>query len=435
MLRRKNMSALIACGILGVLGAGAPAYGDAVTDWNAITLDAVTAGRPGPIGMVDVALVQIAVHDAVQALDRRYEPYHVEIEGARGRRSAAVAAAAHDVLVGMYPAQATNLDALYFNYLANNGLSGDPGILVGQKVAARILPLRRVNPDPLPPPFVGGTEIGVWRPTNSFLGNPPAPPPFSAMVVPWMAELDPFTLTSPTRFRSPPPPALTSRRYARDYNEVKALGALTGSARTPEQTDVAYFYSENFPAQANRTLRDIANRHLRRTGDSARLFALANMAGADALITSWDSKAFYVFWRPLTAIQEGDHDGNPHTAGDPAWQPLINNPNYPDYTSGANCLTGAMTRTLQLFFGTDRVTFEATTLAPLAVRKSRIYRRFSEHMQDVVDARVWLGIHFRFTDLEGRTQGQRTAEWAVNHFLLPLDDDGRGHWQHDDRDD
>ena len=124
MLRRKNMSALIACGILGVLGAGAPAFGDAVTDWNAITLDAVTAGRPGPIGMVDVALVQAAVHDAVQALDRRYEPYHVEIERAlsKGRRSAAVAAAAHDVLVGMYQNQSTNLDTLYFSYLADHGL-------------------------------------------------------------------------------------------------------------------------------------------------------------------------------------------------------------------------------------------------------------------------------------------------------------------------
>jgi len=428
MLLRKNIAALIACGILAVLGAGAPAHADAVTDWNAIALDAVTAGRPGPIGMVDVALVQVAVHDAVQALDRRYEPYHVEIEGAqsspgKGRRSAAVAAAAHDVLVGMYPTQSANLDALYFTYLADHGLSGDPGILVGQKVAARMLPLRRVNPNPLPPPFVGGTEIGVWRPTNSFLGNPPAPPPFSPMVTPWMAELDPFTLTSPTRFRAGPPPALTSDRYAKDYNEVKALGALTGSTRTPEQTDIAYFYSENFPAQWNRTLRGIANRYLRKTSDSARLFALANMAGADALITSWDSKLAYVFWRPLTGIQEGDYDGNPQTIGDPAWQPLINNPNYPDYTSGANCLTGAMTRTLQLFFGTDKVTFEATTLAPLAVRKARTYRRFSEAMQDVVDARVWLGIHYRFTDLEGRTQGRRVAEWTFNHFLLPLDHD------------
>jgi hypothetical protein len=346
-----------------------------------------------------------------------------------------VAAAAHDVLVGMYPTQAATLDAAYFNYLADHNLSGDPGILVGQKVAERILPLRRVNPDPLPPPFVGGTDPGDWRPTNSFLGNPPTPAPFSAMAAPWMGEFDPFTLTSATRFRAPPPPALTSARYTRDYNEVKALGALVNSARTAEQTDIAYFYSENFPAQWNRALRGIAGQRLRKTGDSARLFALANLAMADAVITSWDSKRFHNFWRPLTAIQEGDNDGNTHTVGDPAWQPLINNPNYPDYTSGANNLTGAATRTLQLFFGTDRVTFQVTSLAPLAVQKTRTYRRFSEAMQDVVDARVYLGIHFRFADLEARAQGQRVAEWAFNHFLLPLDDDHGGHWNRDDHDD
>jgi hypothetical protein len=429
MLRSKGFISLIVCGLFG---ATAPAHADAVVDWNAIALDAVTIGRPGPIGMVDVALVQLAVHDAVQSLDRRYEPYLVEIEGAKGRRSAAVAAAAHDVLVGIYPSQAATLDAAYFNYLADNNLIGDPGLVVGQKVAARFLPLRRVNPDPLPAPFVGGTNPGQWRPTNSFLGNPPVPAPFSPMFSPWMAQFDPFTLTSSTRFRAAPPPALTSERYTRDYNEVKALGALVNSTRTAEQTDIAYFYSENFPAQWNRALRGVANRYLRRTGDSARLFALANAATADAVITSWDTKKLYFFWRPLTAIQEGDHDGNTQTAGDPGWQPLINNPNYPDYSSGANNVTGAMTRSLELFFGTDKVTFDVTTLAPQAIKKTRTYHRFSEAMQDVVNARVYLGIHFRFADLVGRAQGRSVADWTFNHFLLPLED--HDHRDSDERD-
>jgi len=421
MLRSKGVLSLIT---LGLFGACAAASADAVVDWNAIALDAVTIGRPGTIGTVDIALVQVAVHDAVQALDRKFEPYHAEIEGARGRRSAAVAAAAHDVLAGMYPAQAANLDAIYFTYLVDHNLGGDPGLLVGQKAATRILPLRRVNPDPLPPPFIGGTGLGQWRPTNSFLGNPPVPAPFSPMQAPWMATFDPFTLTSPTRFRAPPPPALDSERYTRDYAEVKALGALVNSARTAEQTDTAYFYSENFPAQWNRALRSIATQRLHNTGDSARLFALANLAMADALITAWDTKTHYFFWRPLTAIQEGDLDGNPRTTGDPAWQPLINNPNYPDYASGANNLTAAATRTLELFFGTDKVAFEVSTLAPQAVQKIRRYRRFSDAMQDVVNARVYLGIHFRFADLVGREQGRRVAEWTFNHFLLPLDDRG-----------
>lgn len=415
---------LLVCGLLS----WGPVFADAVVDWNEITLRAVTDGRRGPDGSLDIALVQVAVHDAVQAIDKRFEPYHVELRGATGSRSAAVAAAAHDVLVGMYPQQAASLDAAYFDYLANNGLANDPGLLVGQKVAAGILPLRRPTPDPLPPPFVGGTAPGVWRPTDSFIGNPPGPPPpFSPMAAPWLAGIDPYTLTSPTRFRAPPPPALNSERYTRDYNEVKALGAFASASRTPEQTDIAYFYSENFLAQWNRALRGIANNQLHRTGDSARLFALANLAVADAMITAWDSKRFYVFWRPLTAIQEGANDGNPHTVGDPSWRPLINTPNYPDYTSGANNVTAAMTRTLELFFGRDQMTFEVTSMAPLAIQKTRIYHRFSDAARDVVEARIYLGIHFRFADTAARTQGMRVAEWTFNHFLRPRRADEGGH--------
>jgi hypothetical protein len=320
----------------------------------------------------------------------------------------------------MYPAQAATLDATYYNYLADHGLTGDPGIVIGQQVAARILPLRRVNPNPLPAPFVGGTSLGMWRPTASYLGNPPAPAPFSPMATPWMAEFDPFTLTGPTRFRAPPPPALTSDEYTRDYDEVKEIGSFASAKRTAEQTDLAYFYTETAPALWNRALRSIAARHLHRTADTARLFALANLATADALITCWDSKRHFAFWRPMNAIQEGDADGNPATIGDPAWQPLVNNPNYPDYTSGANSVTGAMTRTLELFFGTDKVPFEFTSAAPLAVQKSRSYERFSDAADDVVDARVYLGIHFRFADVAARTQGTRVADWTYNHFLLPL---------------
>jgi hypothetical protein len=417
---------IIALSLCAGIAAG-PSCADAVVDWYEIAQQAIVAGRPGPIGAMDSALVQVAVHDAVQAIDRRFEPYHVEVKRAHGSRSAAAAAAAYGVLVGMYPAQAATLDATYFNYLAAHGLTNDPGLLVGEQVAAGILPLRRTDPVPLPPPFAGGTGIGQWRPTPSFIGNPPAPPSGAPMAVHWMAGFDPFTLTSPTRFRADPPPAVTSERYRKDYDEVKKLGSFGSTDRTPQQKDIAYFYSDNFLAQWNRALRGIATRHLRRTGDSARLFALANLSVADAVITSWDSKKFYSFWRPITAINEGDSDGNPKTAGDPTWQPLINNPNYPDYTSGANNVTGAMTRTLSLFFERDRMTFEVTSLAPLAIQKTRVYNRFSDAAQDVVDARVYLGIHFRFADTAARKQGQRVAEWTFNHFLLPLDDDDRKH--------
>src|SRR6185436_3891217 len=186
MTGMKGLAGLIVCGALSWTG---PVAADAVTDWNEIAMNAVTVGRPGAPGTLDMALVQVAVHDAVQAIEGRFEPYHVEIKGAKGSRSAAVAAAAHDVLVGLYPAQATTLDATYFSYLADKGLTGDPGVIVGQKVAVEILPLRRATPDPLPPPFVGGTEPGQWRPTESFL--PGAPASFSPMLAPWLAFIDP----------------------------------------------------------------------------------------------------------------------------------------------------------------------------------------------------------------------------------------------------
>ena len=425
MTTMPKIAGLIACTSLSW---SAPVFADAVTDWNDITNAAVATGRPGPSGALDLALISAAVHDAVQATDRRFEPYYAEVPGASGSRSAAVAAVAHDLLIGFYPTQAVSLDTAYANYLANNGLTGNAGLAVGQKVAVAYMPLRRLAPSPAPV-FTGGTNPGQWRPTDSLLGSPPAPAPFSSMAVPWMADANPFTLTGPARFRADPPPAMTSEQYRKDFDEVKALGALTGSTRTAEQTDIAYFWSENFFAQWNRALRAIAVQKLHRTGDSARLFALANIAVADAVITSWDSKRYYFFWRPMTAIREADSDGNPNTIADLAWQPLINNPNYPDYTSGANNVTGAMTKALELYFGTDRMTFDVTSNAPQAVTKTRTYRRFSEAAQQVVDARILLGIHFRFADTAARTQGRQVAKFVFDRFLRPLDDcdddDGR----------
>lgn len=402
----------------------APARADAVTDWNEIAVVAVTAGRPGPVGVVDLALVQAAVHDAVQALEHRFEPYYSEVPGAKGSRSAAVAAAAHWLLAAMYPSQAGTLDTTYFNYLADKGLAGDAGLAVGEAVAAEILPLRRVNP--VPPTVFDGSPVGIgrWRPTA---------PAFATMASPWMATYHPFTLTGPARFRAPPPPALTSARYAIDYNEVKALGAATGSSRKAEQTDIGHFYTDNFLAQWNRALRAIASKHIYRIGDSARLFALANLSMADATITAWDSKVYYNFWRPVTAINEGDNDGNPKTEGDPLWNSLVPSPPYPDYTSGANNQTGAFTRTLELYFNRDRFTWEVTSNAPLAVKKTRIYNRFSDAAAEVVDARVYLGIHFRFADTAARTQGRSVATWVQEHYLLPTYCWHKDHKHDDDR--
>jgi hypothetical protein len=404
------------------------ARADAVLDWNAIAVNAIVTAvppRPGPVVFLDLAVVQVAVYDAVQAIDRRFEPYHVEIPGASGSPIAAAAKAAHDVLVDIFPAQTASLDTAYHDYLANNGLAeDDPGVEAGEMAAAGILALRANDgrvPNPLPPPFTGGTAPGVWRPTPSYQPGPP--PSFAPMATPWLGAVPPFTLKSGDQFRPGPPDPLTSKRYAADYNEVKALGARFNSARSDEQTQLAYFYAGNNFILWHRALRDVAAAYVGNIGDTARLLALANLAMADAGITAWDSKKHYVFWRPITAIQEGDNDGNLQTAGDPSWEPLLNTPNYPEYTSGANNFVGALTRTLALFFGTDEVTFNVTSEHPLAIQKTRTYDRFSDMAQDTVDVRIYHGIHFRLADEEGRKQGRHVAQWVFGHFLRPLDAD------------
>jgi hypothetical protein len=408
---------------IGVLSIGTPASADVVTDWNLTTITTLgAAGRGAPLAFLDTAMVHIAMHDAIQAYQRRFESYNAPIAGASGSPTAAAAAAARHVLVDRLPAQAAAIDMAYQNYLSAHGLlASDPGVLVGQRAALNIL-LRRANDGSYPPNpevFTGGTAPGQWRPT---------PTAFAAMAAPWLGAVVPFALKDTEGLLpEPPPPHLESGRYARAYNEVKALGARVGSSRTAEQTDIAYFYSGNFLSQMNGAVRDIVAAHVTNIGDSARLFALANIATADALMSAWNAKRQYAFWRPSTAILEGDNDGNPRTAGDPTWLPLINNPPYPDYTSGANSVTGAFMRTLALYFGDRAFTFSLTSTVPQVVQTTRIYTRFSDVAADVVDARVYLGIHFRFADTVARRQGRQAADWAFSHILRPARKHARGH--------
>ena len=406
----------------------APANADVVVDWNAIAVQAtITGGRPSPTLGLDIATVQAAVYDAVQAIEKRYEPYYVEIKGATGSPVAAAAKAAHDVLVNRFPAQAAFLDMTYVNYLASHGLAlDDPGVAVGAKAAAGIIALRACDssfPSPAPPPFIGGTAPGEWRPTL---------PAFAPMIAPWMGNVTPFALTRPSQFLAEPPPALSSREYTRDYNEVKARGALNNSSRTPEQTDIAHFWGGNTRVLWDQVLRDIASAHVDNIADSARLFALVDLAMTDAQITAWNSKSYYNFWRPITAIQEGNNDGNPRTVGDTGWLPLIATPAYPDYTSGANNQSAAATRALALFFGRDRMTFSATTTnTGPTIQDTRTYHRFSDAAREVVNARIYEGIHFRFADEAARRQGRQVADLVFRNYLQPLNDDD----EHDDDED
>jgi hypothetical protein len=446
----RRLTGLIVCSCLIWV---VPAAADPLTELNVIAAETVFAGgRPaGAAPLLDFAMVHAAIHDAVQAYEKRFQPYAAHIPHASGSRVAAVARAARDVLVNRFPLQTATIHGKYLVFLTNHGLTeADEGRLVGQQAATGII-VRRTGdgsyPTPPPPPDLGGTGAGQWRPT------PPARAAFSA---PWLGAVEPFTMDFNEQFRARRPPALTSLEYARDYNEVKALGGpvgYPGVTRTPDQTQIGYFYSGNTIDLFEGMIRGLIEacdtnarqrycKSLSRLGDRARLFALANLAGADAGIRAWNSKKHYTFWRPITAIQQllpGDNDGNPRTEADAAWTSLIANPPYPDYTSGANNLAGSFTTIAAHFFDTDKVTFKVTTTAVQAIPNERTYDRFSDLADDMVDARIYLGIHFRFADTAARKEGTRVATQAFNHVLRPVRDRGHDHdkecGDHDDDDD
>jgi hypothetical protein len=396
---------------------------DPVADWNAISETAVkTAGHPPPVAALDFAIVHLAIYDAVESIDRRFEPYYTRAPGATGSLSAAAAKAGHDILVGLFPAQSATLNAEYVNYLAANGVDPlDPGTAVGALAAANMLALRANDGrfPANPPPFLGGSAIGQWRPTPSLL--PGSPPSLAPGLTPWVASVKPFTMMSDSQFRIGPPPDLTSDKWADDYNEVKSVGALQSTTRTAEQTDMAYFWADSGPILWQNALRYISGNYLIDVGDSARMYALAEAALADAQIACWDSKYFYDFWRPITAIRLGDQDGNPATGVDPNWQPLINTPNFPEYPSGHADISAATSHMLQLFFASDVLSFQMTTTNALALQKTRAFTHLSQAEQEVVDARVYSGIHYRNSDTSAREQGRRVAKWVFKHYFRPVE--------------
>ena len=353
------------------------------------------------------------------------------IPNALGSPIAAAASAAHDVLVKLFPSQSSSLDLALEASLAKYGLTdADDGIDVGRQAAACVK--ARVDADnvkrALPDTFIGTTTTppswlpGEWQPTSTTISGAPA-----GMTAQFISVFTPFAMNDPTQFRaSQAPPTLESGAYTKAYNEVKALGAKENSSRTDDQTKIGNFFAGSPPAYWNGAVQGLVVERALDLGDTARLFALLNISLGDAIITAWDSKIAWNFWRPITGIHNGDHDGNPNTVGDPpngsyaGWQPLFGTPNYPDYTSGANNLAGAAATTVANFFGTDEVHFflkNSLIAGPDGVRE---YFFCSAAAQDVVDGRIYMGIHFRFADAVALRQGTRVANWVFGHYLRPI---------------
>jgi hypothetical protein len=418
----RRLSALLAIVVLGAamlipaVSASAAEPTDMVLEWNLNAVNAIgnlpTATPPGlgqapPPSVISLAMVQGAVYDAVNAIDGTHEPYLLHIHApADASQAAAVATAAHNVLVGLVaappPQVIASLDALYATSLGKipDGQAKTDGITVGTAAAAVMLADRVGD---------GRTGTGLW-PVGTEPGQWRLVPPTNLNVFSWVGDIRPFSLMRTNQFKADAPPKLTSKQYAAEFNEVKALGAKTGSSRTAEQTALANWIVVNPFPQQNAIFRDLSTSHGLSTAEQARLFALTTVSSADALIDCFNQKGFYLFWRPQTAIQNADSDGNPATVADPNWVSLFPNPGYPDMPSGYNCYTAANMNAGRAFFGTDNVAFNVTNSAG-----TRSYTQFSGYIHDAIEGRILIGFHFRSADVNGARIGQQTAKWVVLH--------------------
>ena len=419
--RRGLAAALVAVALLStsvgsVEASGSPPQAAAdpkvISDWNAVAFDTiiVDAGKMNAEAFMWFAFEQAAVYNAVVGITRRYELYNWNTRGPRGASpQAAAAVAAHDVLLEYFPASQGRLDTALVASLAEipDGHAKDQGIRYGGRAADRLIELRADDGRFAPVTFDVPPAPGVWRPT---------PPAFAPFFDPWMAKLRPLLLESPSQFRPGPPPPLTSQTYTEDFNEVKAVGSATSTVRTQEQTDTARFIAGSLFSIVSSSLRDLAARYHLDISDSARLFAAVDMSAADGIISSWDSKLEFGYWRPVTAIQLADTDGNPDTLPDPGWLPLLATPPYPDYNSGLNSSMGALTRALTGVhpLGGDRIDLNITVAGT-----TRHYEFASQLNQDGIDARVWSGIHFRTADVVGIRTGTQVGDWAVDNYFQP----------------
>jgi membrane-associated phospholipid phosphatase len=383
----------------------------AVVDWNVIALN-TTASAPfnPPLESRNLAIVQGAVYDAVVTVTGGYRPYLFAMRAARGASPvAAIATAAHDALVGLYPAQQPTLDTVYASYIgAMSGADVQAGVDVGHKAAAGILSRRSNDGSSAVVSYTPGTAPGEWQPT---------PPLFKPALDPGWGKVTTFLLRSGDQFRPGPPPVLTSDTYTQDFNEIINIGSATSATRTADQTALAQFWVSTAPQVWNQAVQQLAIADGLDVGATARAFAALNLAGADAFIGAWDAKFTYNQWRPVTAIQRADTDGNPQTVADSAWTPLLVTPPFPDYPAGHAVYAGAAETMLTSIFGASPRTFQLTShTAPGAVYQ---YTSFDAVAADVVNARVYGGIHWRTSCIVGRALGQSIANFDLKHGLQP----------------
>lgn len=435
------MRSLILIGLIGSLAWPARAD-DVVLQWNSVMLDALRVGdpaMPGPCWATrNMAMVHTAVFDAVNSVDRIYHPYKINLVAPAGAsKEAAAAQAAHDVLLSLYPGQAATFNAALTTSLAGipEGLGKSQGISVGSAVAAGIVGLRASDHATDPTNYSPTNAPGHWQPAPPIEDVPALGPGWGAVT--------PFCLPSGSMFRPAPPPLLSSAEYAAAFNEVKSLGAKNSVTRTPEQTEIGVFWGYDRagmgtpPALYNQIAQQIAQQAGNSLEENARLFALINIAQADAGVAAWEAKYVYDLWRPIMAIRQADNDGNPQTIGDPTWEPLGApggpipggtmpdfTPPFPAYVSGHATFGAAAFRTIANYYGADDLT--ALLNGPLEIQSdelpgvTRSFDTLSELSEENGRSRIYLGIHWNFDDTMGRALGNQIADLTTSTMLTPV---------------
>jgi hypothetical protein len=419
-MKRSNLLCLVAMLLAIALPTALPcaARADAVTDWNEIMQKTVTEAPTNPFYQARWgAIVQLAVFEAVNSIVGDYEPYLGTIVAPPGASSEAAAiAAAHRTLVTLRPGSASALDALRASSLAAiaDGPAKDAGIHVGEDAAAAMLAIRADDgsAEAAGLPYIPGNDPGDWRPT---------PPLNAPAFLPGWGLVTPFGLEEGSQFRAPRPPALHTGRYAMDYNEVKLVGRVDSPSRPQDRTDVARFYAATTPVMAfNTAARQVSAAQGKTLSENARIFALLAMAIADGSISVFEAKYFYNYWRPVSAIQAGDTDGNRLTDPDPAWLPLIATPAFPSYPSAHATLSGAARAVLERAFGHGGL---AITLSNPSVPGVVLnYTAWGQITDDIDDARVYGGIHFRYDQEAGARQGRKVGRFVLRNHLRSLND-------------
>jgi hypothetical protein len=388
-----------------------PVVANVITDWDEKAVNFVQPGTtfPPPTAARTIAILHVAMFDAVNSIEPHYKPYKVQLSASPNTsKDAAAAAAAGAVLIKLVPDAASDVQSAVTNYLATlpEGDAKSEGIKLGQEVAAQILEARSNDGASAPDAYRPKTKPGIYIPTPITVGSQ-------------FPNVTPFALTSPSQFRPKPPPSLKSEQWARDYNEIKDVGERNSTKRTARQTEDARFWLLVGPRASQPLPRQVAIARNMNVLDSARFMALVSIATMDAVIAVFDAKYKYEFWRPITAIRNGDTDGNPATERLATWQPIDTTPMHPEYPCAHCIVSSAVATVIKAMLGTDEIPEVALT-SPFAPGVTHRFTNLRAYTEEVANARIYAGFHYRSSTIVGREMGQNIGDWVVKSVMQPV---------------